>query len=531
MLARTRTSIGTTVLGLSFIVCVACAGSPRPAGVVVFASGTDLESGNPLVTIHPLSRQVQRFVLFTTLARYDSALTPEPYAARSWSFSADKRELSFRLANGLRWHDGRPTTSRDVAFTLLAARDPRTGYARAGDLAALDTVLTPNDSTAVLRFTAPLGAFPLVFCELPMLPEHLLREVPRPNMRRAAFNLAPVGNGPFKFVERVAGQRWVFARNDAFPAALGGPPHVDQLVIAVVDEPTTKFAGLTSGDLDFAGIAPTMAALAARDPTMRVLDYPVLQESGLLFNTHRSPFDDVRVRRGIDLSIDRERIVRAALAGYARAAGGPVAPESPYALSRDVEKNPMLADSLLDAAGWRRRGTGARERAGKPLSVELLTVGSGDQAVEQLVQADLAERGIRMEIRVVEFGAFLARARAVPKTFDLLLTGIPGDLSLAYLSAMYDGRQRGSALDYADFHSARLDSLFARTRVASSREAAVAAWREVQSELAREVPAAWLYHSRGLQGISRRMQGVRMDLRGELASLSQWTVTAASGSR
>lgn len=531
MLARARTSIRSVVCAGLAAGAIACAGSPRPAGVVVFASGTDLESGNPLVTIHPLSRQVQRFVLFTTLARYDSALAPEPYAARSWSFSADKRELTFRLERALRWHDGRPTTSRDVAFTLLAARDPRTGYPRAGDLAALDTVLAPDDSTAVLRFSAPLPAFPLVLCELPVLPEHLLRDVPRSDMRRAAFNLAPVGNGPFTFVERVPGQRWVFARNDAFPTALGGPPHLEQLVIAVVDEPTTKFAGLASGDLDFAGIAPTMAALAGRDPTMRVLDYPVLQESGLLFNTHRAPFDDVRVRRAIDLSIDRARIIQAALAGYARVATGPVAPESPYALAGDGARKPIIADSLLDAAGWRRTAGGARARDGKALSIELLTVGSGDQAVEQLVQADLAERGIRLEIRVVEFGAFLARARAVPKTFDVLLTGIPGDLSLAYLTAMYDGRQRGSALDYADYHTPRLDSLFSRTRVATSRAATVAAWHDVQNELARDIPAAWIYHSRGLQGVARRMQGVRMDLRGELASLSQWTVTAAAGSR
>jgi peptide/nickel transport system substrate-binding protein len=527
MLARTPTSITLMMCAGLAAGAAACVASPRPAGVVVYASGTDLESGNPLVTIHPLSRQVQRYALFTTLARYDSSLAPEPYAARSWSFDAARRELSLRLVTALRWHDGRATTSRDVAFTLLAAKDPRTGYARAGDLAALDTVLTPDDSTAVLRFRVAQPEFPLVLCELPILPEHLLRDVPRTDMRRAAFNLAPVGNGPFRFVERVAGQRWVFARNSDFPVALGGPPRIDQLVIAVVDEPTTKFAGLASGDLDFAGIAPTMAALAQRDRTMRVFDYPVLQATGLVFNTHRAPFDDVRVRRAIALSIDRERIVTAALAGYARAASGPVAPESPFALDRAAVRDVNAADSLLDAAGWRRSPDGTRMRDGKSFAVELLTVGSGDQAVEQLVQADLAARGIRMEIRVVEFGAFLARARAVPKTFDFLLTGIPGDLSLAYLDAMYDGRQRGSALDYGDFHSARLDSLFERTRAAASRDATIAAWHGVQGELEHEAPAAWIYHSRGLQGIARRMQNVRMDLRGELTSLTQWSAGVA----
>lgn len=530
MRARTLTSIATVTCAALAAGVAACVASPRPADVVVYASGTDLESGNPLVTIHPLSRQVQRFALFVTLARYDSVLAPEPYDAKSWSFSADRRELTFHLVSALRWHDGPPTTSRDVAFTLLAARDPRTGYARAGDLASLDTVLTPDDSTAVLYFNAPVPEFPLVLCELPILPEHLLRAVARPDMRRAAFNFAPTGNGPFKFVQRVPGQRWVFARNADFPAALGGPPRIAQLVIAVVDEPTTKFAGLASGDLDFAGISPTMAALAARDPAIRVVEYPVLQVTGLLFNTHRAPFDDVRVRRAVDLSIDRDRIVRAALAGFARAASGPVAPENPYAITRGDVHNPRLADSLLDAAGWRRTADGTRARAGKQLAVELLTVGSGDQAVEQLVQADLAERGIRMGIRVVEFGAFLARARATPKTFDFLLTGIPGDLSLAYLSAMYDSRQRGSALDYSDYHTSRLDSLFAHTRTAATRAAAATAWRGVQAELASDVPAAWIYHSRGVQGVARRMQNVRMDLRGELTSVAQWTVAPSTRS-
>ena len=153
MRVRARTSIARVMWAGLAAGGSACVASPRPADVVVYASGTDLESGNPLVTIHPLSRQVQRFALFTTLARYDSALAPEPYAARSWTFSADRRALTFTLARGLRWHDGTPTTSRDVAFTLLAARDPRTGYARVGDLASLDTVTTPGrfDRGAALR--------------------------------------------------------------------------------------------------------------------------------------------------------------------------------------------------------------------------------------------------------------------------------------------------------------------------------------------------------------------------------------------
>jgi peptide/nickel transport system substrate-binding protein len=119
--------------------------------------------------------------------------------------------------------------------------------------------------------------------------------------------------------------------------------------------------------------------------------------------------------------------------------------------------------------------------------------------------------------------AFLARARAREKAFDMLITGIPGDLSLAYVQAMYESGQRGGSLDYADFHSPALDALFARARNAPTEPESRAAWRAAQEELERQVPAAWLYHSRGLQGVSARMRNVAMDLRGELATVSRWT--------
>jgi peptide/nickel transport system substrate-binding protein len=507
-----------------------CVSSSRPPDVVVFASGTDLESANPLVTIHPLSRQVQRHVLFVTLARYDSALVPQPYYARQWTWSADHRSLALALEPNLQWHDGTPTTSRDVAFTLLTARDPSTGFPRAADLAAIDTVITPSPTTVRISFTTPQRELPPIFAELPILPARELARVPRSDMRRAPFSTHPLGNGPFRFVERVPGQQWTFARNADFPASMGGAPTIRDLVVAVVDEPTTKFAGLASGDLDFAGIAPTMAALANRDPMINVVDYPVLFSTALVFNVHRAPFDDARVREAIDLSLDRQRIVDAALAGYGTPASGPVPPENPLALRGPLPHDSAHADSLLDAAGWRRDSRGWRTRE-RPFAVELLTVATGDNAIEQLIQADLAARGIRVAIRQVEMAAFLARARAKEKSFDMLITGVPGDLSLAYLRAMFESSQRGGALDYSDFHAPALDAFFAKARDARSDVESREAWAEVQRELARAVPVVWLYHSRGLQGVSARMRNVTMDLRGELVSVARWTTDAPTPKR
>ena len=512
------------------LVAVACGAPARDRSTVVYASGADLESGNPLVTVHPLSRQVQRYLLFVTLARYDSSLAPSPYAASRWDWSADRRALTFHLVAGLTWQDGAPTSASDVSFTIDAARDPVTGYPRAAELSVVDSTTTPDDSTVVLHFGRAQFTFPLVLCELPILPRHLLGSVDRREMRRAAFNLSPVGNGPFRFTERRAGDHWSFARNDRFPAALGGPPKLDGVVIVVVDEATTKFAGLASGDLDVAGIAPSMASLVRRDPSLRVIDYPVLFTVGLVFNTHRPPFDDPRVRHAIDLAIDRKRILSAALAGYGTPAAGPVPPDNPLALEAEPEHDPHRADSLLDAAGWRRGSNGIRARDGRPFAVQLLTVGSGDNALEQLVQADLAERGIRLGIRQVELGRFLTEARAPRKEFDLLVAGIPGDLSLSYVGAMFDSRQAGGALDYAGFHTRLLDTLFARTREAPSADATRDAWLALQRQLARELPVAWIYHSRGVQGISARLLDVRMDLRGELATVASWHVAGARDS-
>ena len=503
---------------------VACIAPQRPADVLVLASGADLESANPLVTTHPLSRQIQRYALFVTLLRDDSTLAPRPYYARRWQWSADGRVLTLALDARLRWHDGVPTTARDAAFTFLAARDPATGYPRRAELATLDTAIARDDTTLVLRFTRRPPQLPRLLAELPIVPERLLARLPRARMRGAAFDDQPVGNGPFRFVERRRGMRWSFLRNDDFPATLGGPPRLRGLVVAVVDEATTKFAGLASGELDMAGIAPAMARLAEHDATLRLVTYPVLFGTGLFFNTTRPPFDDARVRRAVARSLDRARIVDVALSGFGVPSSSAVPPDSPFAWPDAPGRDTAEADALLDAAGWRRGADGIRARGSQPFDIELLTVGSGDNVIEQLVQADLAARGIRARIRQTEMGAFLTAARAPRKEFDLLLAGIPGDLSLSYVDALFATSQRGGTLDYTGFHAAPLDTLLQRAADAESPASSRTAWVDVQRMLDSLAPATWIYHARGVQGVSRRVHGLRIDLRGELATVHDWSL-------
>ena len=501
----------------------ACAAPERPAETAVIASGADLESANPLVTVHPLSRQVQRHALFVTLIKLDSLLQPVPYYARFWNWDAKRTTLTFGLTRDLNWHDGVPTTAADVVFTFNCVRDKRLGSPRAGDLSGVSSVKAVNDSTVIFEFNTPQPTLPIVFAELPLVPAHLLDTVPLTRWRSSNFATNPIGNGPFKFAERVAGRRWRFIRNTQFPPSLGGPAKLAQFVVAVVDESSTKFAGLVSGELDMAGIAPSMAKLVAADSTLRLATPPALFSTIIAFNTTRAPWNDVRVRRAIALSLNRKQLVDAAVAGYGTPAAGAIPPGVPFAEKRAPEYNIAQADSLLDAAGWKRDANHQRVCNGTPLHLNLITVGSSDMAAEQLIQADLRARGIQVDLQVRELATFLGIVRAEKKEFDAAYAGIPGDLALGHIVAMFSSTQRGGALDYTAFHNAILDSALDNARVAQPGAPSTAAWRQVDSLLVQSSPVVWIYHARGVQGLSRKLEHVTLDLRGELTSIAQWT--------
>ena len=462
--------------------------SLRRGDTVLFASGADLQSINPLLTVHPLARQVQRYVLLMTLARYDSTLTARPYLARSWSWSG--KTLTFRLRTDVRWHDGTPTTARDVAWTLDAARDPVTGYPRFHDLRGLAAVTAPDDSTVALRYRAApaASALPDVFTDLAIVPAHLLDSVPRATLREAAWNSSPVGNGPFRFVTHEPNRRWVFARNTDFPAELGGPPHIDRFIVVVVDEPMIKLSALVAGELDFAGISPQHAGFVRKHTALAVRDYPLILPYGLVLNTRRPPFNDARARLAAALAIDRQEIVDGYLFGFAAVAEGPVAPTLPhYWAGRHVPLAPDSARRLVAALGTTPQ-------------FELLTVGSGEAALEQMIQARLNAVGFQVSIRQLELSAFLDRVNGTRHEFSAAVMGIPGDPGLGFLQSLGD-----------------------LTGVAMPADPIAA-----QQVFAEQLPVVWLYHARGVQGMNQRLQGVQMDVRGELPTITAWHIRKSS---
>src|SRR5436853_82429 len=431
---------GLVTLGTLATLAAACGGrAARRGRTVVFASGADLQTVNPLLTVHPFAKQVERYVLLTTLARYDSALVPQPYLARAWTWSADRKSLVFRLQAGVRWHDGTPTTARDVAWTLSAARDPATGYPRTADFADVAFVNDPNDSTVVIRFAHAQRSIPDVLTDLAILPAHVLDSIPR-----------------------------------------AGPPALARLIIVVVDEPTAKLAALTAGEIDFAGIQPAHVAFVRKDTSLAVIDYPLIFPYGIVFNMRRPPFDDARVRLAVALALDRREIVDGYLYGFGTVADGPVPPGVPgYAPVRPIPANPDSARRLL---------------GGRHIAFELLTVGSGEGALEQMIQARLAAVGFDVAIRQLELTAFLARVNSRQRDFTAAVLGTPGDPGLGYLQTL---------------------AALAGVRPAPDPATAQRVFRD-------SLRVALLHHVRGLRGMNRRVSGVRMDVRGELPTIAGW---------
>src|SRR5438034_713559 len=355
-----------------------------------------------------------------------------------------------------------------------------TGYPRLNDFADVAFVNDPNDSTVVIRFAHSQDAIPDVLTDLAILPARLLDSIPRTELRRAAWNEHPIGNGPFRFVAHEAGRRWVFAANPDFPAALGGPPALERFIVVVVDEPTTKLAALTSGEIDFAGIQPAHAAFVRKNPALTVLDYPLIMPYGIVFNTRNPPFDDARVRLAVALALDRREIVDGYLFGFGSVADGPVPPGVPgYAPVRPIPTNPDSARRLL---------------GGRRIALELLTVGSGEWALEQMSEARLAAVGFDVAIRQLELTAFLARVNSRQRDFTAAVLGTPGDPGLGYLQTLAELAGVRPAPDPASAQRLFRDSL----------------------------PVAFLYHVRGVQGMNRRVSGVRMDVRGELPTIAGW---------
>jgi len=506
------------------------AAEPEYGGTLVIASSTDLDAANGLVSTEVLTQEIIRYALFLPLIGYDERLEYEPVLARSWEMIGDTAVV-FRLRDDVRWHDGTPTTAYDVAFTFERAKDPATGFANAGYFERWTAVEVVDSFTVRFRIEPhpdPLAGWPFVA----IMPRHLLDSIPPERMRQAEFNRKPVGNGPFRFVSQRANDRWVFEANPDFPEALGGRPYLDRVVWRVIPENSAQATELLTGGVDLI-LGPRAIHLAELDaaPGVRAIVKPSRKYQLIAWNGQRAPFDDARVRRALTLAIDRQEMLTVLRGGYGTLASGPITPAH-WAHDSTVSPlpyDPAAARELLEAAGFRDRdGDGILEdAAGRDFSFAL-TIPAGNEynrSVAEMVQADLAEVGIRMTVRPLDFAALVAAVTSPARDFDAVVMAWEHDFRLD-LADLFHSRALDGPYQWGSYANPELDRLLDEASATADREAARRLWARVQEILRDDQPWTFLYYTPDLFAIRDRVHGVRMDVRGAFTTLPRWWVAA-----
>lgn len=508
------------------------AGPPaRTGGTVVIAAGSDLDFANPLVSVDRWTNEVLRYALFTPLLQYGPDLEYEPALARSWEFEGDTAVV-FHLRDDLRWHDGAPTTAEDVLFTFQRATDPETGFPNASYFSRWTGGEAVDSYTVRFRLQPhpdPLAGWPFT----PIVPRHLLDTIPAARLRQARFNREPVGNGPFRFVSRRAGDRWVFEANPDYPEGLGGRPLLDRVVWRVIPENAAQVTEIRVGEVDLAlQPRPEDVRAAAEREGIRALLVPSRDFNFVAWNGARPPLDRPVVRRALALAIDRQQILDGIRHGYGTPATGPIMPFH-WSYSEELSPLPFDPDSaraLLASAGITDRdddGTLELED-GSDFAIELkFPSESGvNRDLAEAVRADLARLGVRMSTRATEFTTLVADLTSPERRFDAALLGWSGDFRLD-LHDLFHSAALGGPYQFASYSSPEVDSLLDRASGELERDRATPLWRRVQERLRDDQPWTLLYYRTEAFLARERVRGMEMDIRGALVTLPQWWIEPA----
>lgn len=518
----------TLPVALLLVVTGCDAGGAGAGDTVVVGIRADFSGFNTITNAAQYTNEMMNYALFTPLVQYDEDLEVQPWLAASWDLEGDTAVV-FHLRDDVRWHDGTPLTSADVAWTFEMAKTPETAsLLGSAFLAEVASVQAIDAHTVRFRFARPHAQALEDFWWAPM-PKHLLGAIPPAELRNAPFNRAPVGSGPFRFVEWRANDRVVLERNPDFPPGLGGPSAAARVVIRIIPEASTMVTELLTGgihvDID---VNPDESARIDADPAATLYAFPGRTVYYVGWNTGRPPFDDARVRRALALAIHRQEIIDALLFGHGAPATStippwhPLYPEGVAPLPFDT----VEAGRLLAAAGWIDRDRdGIRENdAGRPLRFTMLT--SDDpirRGVVEVLQAQLRRIGADLEVRVLEFQTMLQQHR--DRDFDAVFTNWVIDnfqVASAPFSLLHSSQADiPRSANRSSVRDPRLDGLIEEGARATEPAAQRRVWHTFTEVLQDTQPLTFLFWLEELAA-STGLDGVRMDPRGEFQSIREW---------
>ncbi|UZG44151.1 ABC transporter substrate-binding protein [Caldimonas thermodepolymerans] len=353
------------------------------------------------------------------LLTYDFQLNPQPQLAIAWTISPDGLTYTFKLRQGVRWHDGKPFTSADVAHSIQLLKEfhPR-GRATFSRVAE---IRTPDAHTVVLRLSQPVPYLitALAASESPIVPRHLYGDG---KADTNPYNNKPVGTGPFIFKEWVRGSHVLYERNPHYWD--GDKPYIDRLIARFIPDAAARVAAIENGEVLLAPASPVPLSEVER---LKARPNLVFETRGyeyinnvyrIEFNLENPVLQDLRVRQAIAHAVDRAHMLKVAWYGQGQVIPGPVHPS----LSRFYEPDlPVLpfdlkaAARLLDEAGLPLGKAGPNKRLvlqATPIPNEF-----GQRIADYLKQA-LGRIGIELRITSQDFASYVRRIYT-QRDFDL----------------------------------------------------------------------------------------------------------------
>lgn len=500
-------------------------GDPEPGGTAIVSVSSDFQVFNPVTNTALVTSEVMNYMLFTPIILFDENLDPIPGVAESWEL--DEEGVTFHLRPDLDWHDGVPVTADDILFTFELAKNPETAsLLESAYLTMIRSASVIDSLTIRFDFVAPHSQ-PLDGFWWPPVPKHLLGDVPAAELVRAAYNRAPIGNGPFIFRSWSANEQLVVEAWDNYPAALGGRPYLDRIVFRVVPEATTRLTEILTGATDInETVLPDEAAQIEAQPNVRLVNYPGREFIYIGWNGEREPFNDPRVRRALAMAIDRNALIEALLYGYGQPASGMIPPWSPVYPDVDpIPYDPVAARQLLQEAGWVPGTDGVMTRNGRRLAFTILS--SEDrlrQDIAVVVQRQLAQVGAAAQVRALEFQSLIRQHRQ--RDYDAVISSWILDsfrVDPTPLFSCEEARKPESA-NRAGYCNPDADGLIAAGLRELNPGRATEIWGEFSRILREDQPITFLAWREQLAAVNTSLQGVEMDARGKFVSAARWWI-------
>ncbi|HEV3089036.1 MAG TPA: peptide ABC transporter substrate-binding protein [Candidatus Elarobacter sp.] len=508
----------------------ACARSSAP-----FRSGAELRlalvyeprSMDPLLAQSIQDNELLRLI-YDPLIACDRTGKPVPALAAvvptraNGGISSDGLTVTYRLRRGVRWHDGTPFTSADVAASFHAVMDPRSVVASRHGYDAVARVETPDPLTVRFRLKHRFAPFVgTIFAESDapyyVAPAHLLRGGA---LAQSSLNGTAVGTGPYRLVRWARGDHLDLAANESY---WGGKPAIARVIVRIIPDENTQLVSLRSGDLDgILGISANAAAQARAIPHVRISRAALNAYWGVMMNNASGkPTADVRVRRALAATIDARAFRDNVTHGYYAPAIADLPPVL-WAADRSlrpIPHDPGQARRLLAQAGY---------GASHPLVLELAILQASQTHRVEAVALQDELRALGVEVRI---HPYLGNVFDAPPSQGGILTRGRYDLAFYGWYAGMDPDDSGqfscdqrppNGYDHSFYCSAEMDAAQRDALGTYDQAARKRAYARIEALLLRDVPIHFLGSPVALSALRDDLAGFSPTLVTQTANAQRW---------